>query len=325
MRNNSKHRRRSRISKESSIAIIVLEVAALLTIIAVICAIFSGDILPATQETTKYVLQSQLTSEETQSQTNNVLFDLTETEQQIPVDITADYAFTFSSDTPTEFSQKPPEANMVQDPSMWGKAEIIEKAAQAINKTKAYKNNLAVHHKETFNATVTECSGGSIVQTIANIMVGWVVKPTDETLNYANGYAVNTEGENVPIILPKRGDFRLDSQGVTSASATRSGDKYIIRMNLVSESVGMGQVPTHNAGAIGYLDTNSFDISFMEVDRADIMYSGSSIELHINQDGYVTYANYKVPMTINGAAHRGSISGSATFVGEQTETWTLNF
>ena len=325
MGRNSKKRSQTQLSKESKAAIIVLEVAVLLTIVVIICAVLNGNIISTMEETTKYVLQSQTTTEESQSKSDSLIPDLFLTEQQNSPETTAGNDFSFSLDTPTQPPQKQPDVNAEADPSAWGKAEIVAKAAEAINKTKLYKNNLTVNHKETFNATVTECSGGSIVQSIANVMVGWVVKPTDETLNYNNGYTVNTEGETVPIILPKRGNFYLDAQGVTNASATRNGGNYILRISLVSESVGMGQVPTHNAGAIGYLDTNSFDISFMQVDRADIIYSGSSIELHINGDGYVTYAAYKVPMTINGAAHRGSISGSATFVGEQTETWILNY
>ena len=156
-------------------------------------------------------------------------------------------------------------------------------------------------------------------------MIGWVVKPVEETLVFQNGKAVNSEGETVPIILPKRNNFSLDSNGVKSASVQRVGDEYVIKITLIEESVGMYQVPKYNAGAVGYLDVANFDISFMEVDSADIVYKGSSIELRINAEGYVTYANYKIPLHIDGSAHRGSISGSATFEGEQTEEWYLNF
>jgi hypothetical protein len=103
------------------------------------------------------------------------------------------------------------------------------------------------------------------------------------------------------------------------------GNEYVIKINLVEESVGMYEIPTHNAAAVGYLDVASFDISFMDIDSADIVYKGSSIELRINADGYVTYANYKIPLHIEGAAHKGSISGSATFEGEQTEEWRLDW
>lgn len=211
------------------------------------------------------------------------------------------------------------------DPSGWSTKQIISKAKDAVNKTKAYKGNLTVDHNESFTAEVTDCSAGGIVRSVVDLMIGWVVKPVEETLVFQNGKAVNSEGETVPIILPKRNGFSLDSSGVKSASVQRVGDEYVIKITLVEESVGMYQVPKHNAGAVGYLDVANFDISFMEVDSADIVYKGSSIELRINAEGYVTYANYKIPLHIDGSAHRGSISGSATFEGEQTEEWYLNF
>ena len=211
------------------------------------------------------------------------------------------------------------------DPSGWSTKQIISKAKDAVNKTKAYKGNLTVDHNESFTADVTDCSAGGIVRSVVDLMIGWVVKPVEETLVFQNGKAVNSEGETVPIILPKRNNFSLDSSGVKSASVQPVGNEYVIKITLVEESVGMYQVPKHNAGAVGYLDVANFDISFMEVDSADIVYKGSSIELRINAEGYVTYANYKIPLHIDGSAHRGSISGSATFEGEQTEEWYLNF
>lgn len=209
------------------------------------------------------------------------------------------------------------------DPSGWSRAQIISKAKDAVNKTKAFQGNLTVNHTESFTAKVTECSAGGIVRSVVDLMLGWVVKPVEETLVYQNGKAVNSEGETVPIILPKRNGFTLDENGVKSATVQRSGNEYVIKLTLVEESVGMYDVPKHNASAVGYLDVAGFDISFMEVDSADIVYKGSSIELKINADGFVTSANYKIPLHIEGSAHKGSISGSATFEGEQTEEWRL--
>ncbi len=214
---------------------------------------------------------------------------------------------------------------VLPDASGWSTAQIISKAKDAVNKTKAYTGNLTVNHSEGFSANVTECSAGGIVRSVVDLMIGWVVKPVEETLVYQNGKAVNSEGETVPIILPKRNGFSLSESGVKSATIQQTGNEYIIKINLVEESVGMYDVPKHNAASVGYLDVASFDISFMDIDSADIVYKGSSIELGINADGFVTYANYKIPLHIEGAAHKGSISGSATFEGEQTEEWRLNW
>ena len=211
------------------------------------------------------------------------------------------------------------------DPSGWSTAQIILKAKDSVNKTKSYTGNLTVDHSESFTAEVTECSAGGIIRSVVDLMIGWVVKPVEETLTYQNGRAVNSEGETVPIILPKRNAFSLNEGGVKSATVQQTGNEYIIKIKLIEESVGMYEVPKHNAGAVGYLDVANFDISFMEVDSADIVYKGSSIELRINAEGYVTYANYKIPLHIEGSAHKGSISGSATFEGEQTEEWRLDW
>ncbi len=212
---------------------------------------------------------------------------------------------------------------VLPDPSDWSTAQIIAKAKDAVNKTKAYTGNLTIAHSESFSANVTECSAGGIVRSVVDLMIGWVVKPVEETLVYQNGKAVNSEGETVPIILPKKNAFTLTEAGVKSASVQRAGNEYVVRINLIEEDVGMYDVPEHNAASIGYLDVANFDLSFMEVDSAYIVYKGSSIELRINAEGYVTYANYKIPLHIDGSAHKGSISGSATFEGEQTEEWRI--
>lgn len=328
MKNNRKKSKGFLDSKENRRAVIILEIAGLLTIIVLTCAILQGDIISTFSEPSAYIPQNMLSTEGDYVYGTQYVDKNESGASTIASKAGVDLSLSGNAggNGLSGFTQNVPDsATSLADPSRWTTAQIVEKATQAVNQTKLYKNNLTVHHKETFNATVTECTGGSLVQSVANLMVGWVVQPVDETLNYSNGLAQNSEGETVPIILPKRNGFELTPQGVSSASARVSGGQYVIKINLVSESVGINQVPTHNASSIGYLDVGSFDISFMEVDSADITYSGSSIELHINSDGYVTYAVYKVPLTIVGSAHKGSISGSATFVGEQSEIWTLNY
>lgn len=326
MKNQKKKSKGFLDSKENRRAVIILEIAGLLTIIVITCAILQGDIMSTFSKPSEYIPQNMISTGDQYVYGTQYVGDSTTrgtTAEESSLVNTFGYTINsnYSGFTPGTTEASP----SLEEPSRWTTAQIVEKAAKAVNQTKLYKNNLTVHHKETFDATVTECTGGSLVQSVANVMVGWVVQPVDETLNYSNGLAQNSEGETVPIILPKRSGFELSSQGVSSASARLSGDQYVLKINLVPESVGINQVPTHNASSIGYLDVGNFDISFMEIDSADITYSGSSIELHINSQGYVTYAVYKVPLTIVGSAHKGSISGSATFVGEQSEIWTLNY
>ncbi len=300
--------------------IIVFEVAILLTLVVIVVAVFKSDLSPFKEEPTLYITTQSYTEESVVDE--GLSIPLTKEDESKPKDNNNNkqpggYA-------PITNSQNNITADL-PNPSGWSTAQIISTAKAAVNKTKAYTGNLSVSHSEAFSADVTECTGGEIVKSVVNLMIGWVVKPVNETLMYQNGLAVNSEGETVPIILPKKNNFTLTEKGVKSATVQRVGNEYVIRINLVRESVGMYEVPTHNAASIGYLDVANFDISFMEVDSADIVYKGSSIELRINADGYVTYANYTIPLHIDGSAHKGSISGSASFEGEQTEEWRLNY
>ena len=302
-------------------ALIISGFSVLLTVVLVLCVVlikFNSDPKNNSQnnESTSIIYKDGLTFAPTEKNDNN----LTEEETVQIVTEAGDK----NSNMPVTNSHNSP-GNILPDPARWTTSQIIAKAKDAVNKTKAYTGNLTVAHSEGFTADVTECSAGGIVRSVVDLMIGWVVKPVEETLVYQNGKAVNSEGETVPIILPKRNGFTLTENGVKSASVQRMGNEYVIKINLVEESVGMYEIPTHNAAAVGYLDVASFDISFMDIDSADIVYKGSSIELRINADGYVTYANYKIPLHIEGAAHKGSISGSATFEGEQTEEWILDW
>lgn len=225
----------------------------------------------------------------------------------------------------TEGQSALPSTGNFDDVSKWSKARIVSEAMTAVNKTKRFTGNVSVNHKETFSANVTECTGGNIVKSIANSMVNSVVDPVDETLNFSGGNALNAEGEAVTILLPQKNTFSLSESGVASAYAEKTADGYILRLVLVEEKSGLYDIPRHNASSVGYLNVAEIDISFLEVDTADITYTGSAIELHINENGYVTYAEYGIPMHVEASAHRGSISGSAVFDGKQTEVWDFNW
>ena len=205
----------------------------------------------------------------------------------------------------------------------WGTEEIVSKMTTAINKTKGYKNNLAVHHSESFTANITECTGGAIGQRVANSLVSAVVKPTDQTLNFSNGTAVTAEGETTQILLPKNGPFTLSPGGVRTAKAYQEGDKTVLVVTLIQENVDKDTVPYHNSRGIGYLDPNSVDLMGMTITSGEIQYLGSSIMVKINQAGYVTYAKYTIPLHVYGEGAKGSLSGYAVFDGAQTEIWEL--
>lgn len=204
-------------------------------------------------------------------------------------------------------------------------SEILAMLTDAVNKTKAYTGDVTVKHIETFDANVTECTGGSLVATAANSLVGMVLDPTNEALSFSNGTAQNADGESVTILLPQKGNFTLSINGIKSISASKKNDETVIYVTLVEEAVGLNNIPIHNASGVGYLDISSLDLSILEITHADIVYSGSVIEAHIRPDGYISYAKYTIPMHVEGSAKSGIISGSAVFDGKQTEIWQFEW
>ncbi|MBE6815603.1 MAG: hypothetical protein E7522_09200 [Ruminococcaceae bacterium] len=220
----------------------------------------------------------------------------------------------------TQAQQQPQQNNSVYS---WSTEQIVSKMTTAINQTKGYKNNLAVHHSESFVANITECTGGAIGQRVANSLVSAVVKPTDQTLNFSNGTAVTAEGETTQILLPKNSQFTLSPAGVKTAKAYQEGDKTVLVVTLIQENVDKDTIPYHNSRGVGYLDPNSVDLMGMTITSGEIQYLGSSIMVKINQAGYVTYAKYTIPLHVYGEGAKGSLSGYAVFDGAQTEIWEL--
>ena len=209
--------------------------------------------------------------------------------------------------------------------SSMSSSEILAMLTTAVNKTKAYDGTVSVRHTESFTADVTECTGGSIAASVANTVIGTVVKPTDEVLSFSGRSAVNSEGESVSILLPQKGNFSLGMNGISSVSASETYNGIEVYIKLVPEKVGLYDIPQANASSIGYLDIASFDLSILEVTSADINYTGSTIKAIINSDGYIDYAEYTIPMHVEASAKSGFISGSAVFDGMQTEIWGFNW
>lgn len=240
----------------------------------------------------------------------------------VPLDTTLPQNIEGWQNTPTTQiqQQQQQQSNSVYS---WSTEEILAKMTTAINQTKAYKNNLSVHHSESFIANITECTGGAIGQRVANTLVASVVKPTDQTLNFSNGTATTAEGETTQILLPKNGRFSLTSAGIKSAKAYKEGDKTVLSVTLIQENVDEKTIPQHNSRGVGYLDVGSVDLMGMTINDGEIQYLGSTITIKVNPAGYVTYAKYTIPLHVYGEGSKGSLSGYAVFDGEQTEIWEL--
>lgn len=205
----------------------------------------------------------------------------------------------------------------------WGKAEILNYLSQSVNKTKQLKGTFTVHHTESFTADILECTGGNIGKLVANKLMGYVVKPSEEDYSFSNGRCTTAEGENVEILLPKNGAFSVYNEGVSSAKAYTEGEYTVISIKLVEEDCGFSDVPKYNKNAIGYLNPSEFDLMGIEISDAQINYLGSTVTMKIDRNGYVKFAEYKIPLYVSGKGAKGSLSGYAVFNGEQTETWVF--
>lgn len=306
--------------KPVKIALIIFESTALLTIVLVALLVFMGGGLhkkPVEEpsDTTDYSYREVRAS----------------TTERVRLSTTAPAGEEDGSgEGTTYFAPVPAGTNAfvsLEDPSGWSWAKILSTASDAINRTKAFKGQLSVDHTESFVANVTQAEGVPI--NLAQAMMRWVAKPVTETLVFNNGSTVNSEGETVPILLPKRGPFTLTESGLTGASIALVDNQYDIKLSIVREQVGMYDVPVNNAAAIGYLDAASMDLSLLTITSAFIDYQGSWLQIRVNSEGLVTYAEYHIPLDCGGSGHGNSIfsnlSGSLTFEGEQSEIWRFHW
>ncbi len=212
------------------------------------------------------------------------------------------------------------------DYSGYTKNQIIDTYAQALNKTRTYAGAITVNHSESFTADIKDANpGGALTELLASNIVKLVGSEGQQTLNFNGGYAVNSDGETVPVLLPQRAAFSLPAEGVSSASINGADGKTYIRLVLVPETVSMGQVPQYNSGAIGYLDTSGMDFKIITISRVDITYPGSVIDAVISADGYIESVTYTINMSTYAELSGMGISGYGTLEGAQTEKWQLTY
>ncbi len=215
-----------------------------------------------------------------------------------------------------------------KDPSQWSKAEILSYVTSAVNKSKAYMGKLTVGHKESFDVNIDDISvGGSLIKSTANQIISSVAKPTDETLTFVNGKTTTSEGETVPILLPKRQNFALTADGLASATASKSGGNTVITLKLVQETSSLeSPAPKHNAASCGYMSITDVELpSIVTVERLDMTYTGSTIQLTVNPNGYVASCTYTIPVVITGSGNVKVMSADFKVTAKIVEVWNLNW
>ncbi|MBQ6118076.1 MAG: hypothetical protein IJK98_02480 [Clostridia bacterium] len=211
------------------------------------------------------------------------------------------------------------------DPSTWSVQQIVDYVNQAMTQTRAYTGALNADHNETITATLTKAPGGSLVQSIANPIIEGAIKPTNETLAFSNGQAVDSEKETVPILLPKKSAFLLEAAGVASASAHAEGTDTVVEIAMIEETGTLDTPPRYNSTAIGYLNAGMVDLSAVTITSCDIHYTGSTMKLRINPNGYVVTADYYVPFVVEAAGKAMFMSAEVTCEGSDSESWVLKW
>ncbi|MCH5198803.1 MAG: hypothetical protein J1E34_07850 [Oscillospiraceae bacterium] len=231
-----------------------------------------------------------------------------------------------STSAPAESTSAPAESTTESSPASWSKAEVIAFLTEAVNKTKAYTGTITAHRTEDLGVTVENISPNiPAVKSIANSIISRVVKPVDETLTFTGGTCVDSEGETLPLLLPKRQNFVLSESEVSSAKASSNGNNIVVEIALISELGSLTQIPTANAGTIGYLDISDIDLSMLTIEKLDIEYRGSTIKAVVNSNGYVVSADYYVPIGIDASGKALGFTGAFACSGYQIETWEINW
>ena len=257
-----------------------------------------------------------------------------------PVSVTAPTSTPASQAQPTksptsaqatqQVTQAPqPAAAATKDPSQWSKNEIVDYLSKAVNSAKTFTGNVTVEHSEDFGSlNITDCPGGTIGKNLANSIASGVIKPTTETMNFSNGKATNSEGQSVPLLLPKRQSFTLTADGVQSARASSVNGQTIIELTLVSETSTLQQPPPHNSSAIGYLDPAEVDLSIITLNSFNVTYSGSTIKATIDAQDRVVSIDYSIPVAIEASGSvtkMPAIAGSFACNANEKETWKINW
>jgi len=231
-----------------------------------------------------------------------------------------------STTLPEETDTSTPETTTEVNPASWSKDEIISFITNAVNKTKAYTGQVTVHRTENIDVTLDALSPNlPAIKSLANSVIGKIIKPTDETLTFSGGKATNSEGETIPMLLPKRQSFSLPASGVASASAQKSGNNIQVTIKLVSEKGTLNSLPTYNSGAMGYLDPSELDLDVVTISTMDVTYSGSTMVAVVNPDGYVVSANYDIPISMEATGKALGFTGSLSITAHQAESWQINW
>lgn len=219
------------------------------------------------------------------------------------------------------------------DPSSLSKEQIVQKVNEAVNKVKS-EQNMTCRKQEVIKISLTALSVESARDIVNEIIQGIAGDPVDETITVANGIATYPDGTTKPVkeaIPPSNDatkDFKLTADGVATATAKKNGDNTVYTVILVSEdTTAASPIPTHNSGAIGYLNLMAVELpAIVSIIDSNMHYPGSTVEVEVNSAGQVVRLVNKMPMTGDGTAKITLLGeGKAEFEGGLDESWEFTY
>ncbi len=206
-------------------------------------------------------------------------------------------------------------------------AEVVAKYNEVVNAAKK-EQNVSIHKTQNISLECTSCSV-SFLKSAVTSLLGTFMKPVDETYEVSGG--VDSQGKTTnDFIIPQGREAKLPADGVASATATASGDGYVMNITVKSESSsfdGTNTVnPVYHESAMIPLNLATLELpAGAKITSANMSYPGATIEATVNGAGKLTKIVLHLPMEGEGTGGYNSISLSVGVKGYMDETYELTY
>ena len=205
--------------------------------------------------------------------------------------------------------------------------EVVARYNEVINNAKK-EQNITVHKVGNVALECTDCSVG-ILKGGVNTILKAFMKPYDDTYTISGGK--DSEGKSAnDVILPQGREAALKPDGVASATATASGDGYVMNLTIKGESSTFdGQTtvaPANHEAAMIPLNLATLELpAGATISKADMTYPGATIEATVDGSGKLTKVVLVLPMEGTGTGSLRSASLTIGVKGQLDETYELTY
>ncbi len=192
-------------------------------------------------------------------------------------------------------------------------AEACAAYCKAVNDAKAYSGNATVRRIEQIDVGVDSCSVAALKGTLDKVVRSFITS-SDETFEMVNGAYQNDKGETRTMndrLYPGGRNVTVAEANVTSATAVATPDGgYTVTLKLPSETsvFDNGTVtssPTNHLTAVDPLDLATLNLDPVKIVKADMKYSGATVEATVNAEGKLVKLHINLPLEGTGSAKIG--------------------